>query len=317
MFVWQVHIRDIFLFQKQGDCAGAPHRGYNGVTHSTETAVTVWGSTPNKISMASHLNQRLEGIAMSDVKTDGVIDIPLEDMTDDLELEETNESPASDEKVDESSEADTEAKEETDEEPKGEETEDEEESKDETKVEETNPEEARKAAAREAYHQRQAARAKQEAQLAAAQAQELAEFAEAVNGDQEQIAFKQQQQAFYQTTISTNVDRLSAQVDQARTIPIFQDMTPARERAFNDAIDEFLIKNVTTDALGNPLQVKGNLYDFLQTKASLIEDLRRDGAKQEKSDTAKQRAAVTPRPGGSPKPPKVDQDLADFDAAWG
>lgn len=254
---------------------------------------------------------------MSDITPDEATDIQLEDMTDGLEPTETTESPASEEAVDEGTEAETEAE---GEEPEAEETEGEAKTEDKTeepaKPEETDPEEARKAAAREAYQQRKAQREAQEAQLAAAQARELQEFSDAVGGDQEQIAIKQQQQAFYQTTVSTNTDRLTAQIDQAKNIPVFQNMNPTVERAFNDAIDEFLVKNVTVDALGNPLQVRGNLYDFLQTKASLIEDLTRIGAKQEKSNIAKQRAAVTPKPSGSPKTPKVDKDLADFDSAW-
>jgi len=251
---------------------------------------------------------------MSDTTTDDAAEnIALEDMTDGMESTETTEAPASAEEATEETEAEeSEADEETQD---GEETEGEDEDT-EAETEETDTEETRKAAARAAYQERRAAREQQEAQLAAAQANELQEFTELVDGDQEQIAFKQQQQAFYQTTVSTNTDRLTAQIDQAKTIPVFQNMSPAVERAFNDAIDEFLVKSVSVDALGNPLQVRGSLYDFLQTKASLIEDLTRVGAKQEKSNIAKQRAAVTPKPSGSPRTPKVDKDLADFDSAW-
>lgn len=253
---------------------------------------------------------------MSDTQDTDItpIDLDLEDVesvdetVEDTETK-TEESPASDETEESEVESDADTSEETE----GEEEESEDSTED---TEETDPEEARKEAARKAFQERQQRRTEREAQLATLRAKDISN-AQQEGMDDEQLAIRELQWTNYVNTVRNNADKLENQYDAAiKGIDTFKNPTPAVKKMLEAAIDEFEARYTTVDNRGEIIDVRGNLYDFLQTKASLIEELTQIGARKEKSNIAKQKAAVTPKPSGSPKPSKVDKDLADFEAAF-
>jgi hypothetical protein len=253
---------------------------------------------------------------MSDITPDEVDNIELEDIGFDLEPTEAEETQASESEEKESPEVESEpeqpeveAEEETD-------GEDAEESKEPEAAEETDPEETRKEAARQAYQDRQARRAERENAIVEAREADLQQIAEQ-GADDEQIAIKELQWVNYQNTVTNNVDRLQTQFEQAKnSIEIFKNPSPAIQSLLDDAIDEFQAKNVSLDKLGNPINVRGNLTDFLTVKAGLIESLVRHGEAEAKKNVAKAKAATTPKPNGSPRQAKSDKDLDDFDRVF-
>lgn len=180
----------------------------------------------------------------------------------------------------------------------------------ESEVEETQTdEEARKEVARQAYEQRQKERQEREALMKKA-AQEHLDKAE----DQQDLALRQLQIDAYQNKVGNNVDRLQNQYDKAvNQIEVFTNPTPEVAEALGDALDEFQARFVQMDELGNPVEVNGDLYQFLQSKAGLIQKLTQIGAKKERVAKAKEKAAVTPTPTKTPKEPKSDPIVDAFD----
>lgn len=188
-----------------------------------------------------------------------------------------------------------------------EETETSEEATDET--EESQDEPDQKEIARQAYLQRQAERERREAEVAKA-SQDLLAQAE----DEQDLALKQLQIDAYQNKVSVNTDRLSIAYEKAvKDIEVFNNPTPEIAEYLNDAIDEFQARHVQIDNFGNPVQVTGDLYQFLQTKAGIVEKLTQSGARKERTASARQMAAVTPPPSSSPKESKVDPLMAGLD----
>lgn len=235
---------------------------------------------------------------------------------------ETEETPASE------SEEQAESKEAESKDEVTEEAEDKEESTDETEVEESDSdesekeseteteeetpetnEEARKEAARQAYEQRQKERQEREALMKKAAQEHLDQAA-----DEQDLALRQLQIDAYQNKVGNNVDKLQNQYDKAvNQIEVFNNPTPEVAEALGDALDEFQARFVQMDELGNPVEVNGDLYQFLQSKAGLIQKLTQIGAKKERVAKAKEKAAVTPTPTKTPKESKVDPIVDAFD----
>jgi flagellar biosynthesis GTPase FlhF len=226
-------------------------------------------------------------------------DTPTTETTTPEEVETTTEAPV--EEVEESEESPA---------SETEDTESSEEATDET--EESKDEPDQKEIARQAYLQRQAERERREAEVAKA-SQELLAQAE----DEQDLALKQLQIDAYQNKVTGNTDRLSIAYERAvKDIEVFNDPTPEIAEYLNDAIDEFQARHVTIDNFGNPIQVTGDLYQFLQTKAGIVEKLTQSGARKERTASARQMAAVTPPPSSSPKEPKVDPLMAGLDEVF-
>ncbi len=212
-----------------------------------------------------------------------------------------------DESVEESQEPDTEEPEESKEEESEEpEVETEEEPEDQSK------EDDRKEQARKAFEARQQARLeRQKAQ------EELARQHLEAAQDEQDLAFRQLQIDAYTNKVNSNTDRLTNQYEKAlNTIDAFRDPTPEVAEYLGEAIDEFEARFVQMDELGNPVEVKGDLYAFLQSKAGLVERLTQLGARKAKQSSAKEKAAVTPPPSAPTKEPKEDPAVKAFEAEF-
>lgn len=237
-------------------------------------------------------------------------------------LDESAETPASETKEEaetsdennaETTEADTEdTAEESNDETK--ESEDPEESSDEPKGDEPNSDEQDesvdpKELARQAYEARQQARQEREAQMSK-MAEEHLQAAE----DEKDLALRQLQIDAYTNKVNSNTDRLTNQYEKAlNSIQAFQNPTPEVKEFLDSAVDEFEARFVQIDELGNPVNVNGDLYAFLQTKAGLVEKLTQLGARKEKVSSAKEKANVTPTPSAPAKESKVDPALEAFE----
>lgn len=162
--------------------------------------------------------------------------------------------------------------------------------------------------------------------IAEREARKKAELAEAVSidrylqeakHDEEELAKRQLQvdaYALQKERVQINEDRLQNGLDKAiANIDILRDGSPEVKEALLSAVDDFEAMHVVKDAQGNPVEVRADIYEYLQTKADSIRRLTGVGARQNQKDkqTAKTRT-ITP-PSKAPKPPKVDPDLAAFE----
>lgn len=236
-------------------------------------------------------------------------------------LAESEETPASEtkEEVEETKEESVEESKEESEEPETEEPEEskEEESEEpevetEEEPEDQSKEDDRKEQARKAFEARQQARLeRQKAQ------EELARQHLEAAQDEQDLALRQLQIDAYTNKVNSNTDRLTNQYEKAlNTIDAFRDPTPEVAEYLGEAIDEFEARFVQMDELGNPVEVKGDLYAFLQSKAGLVERLTQLGARKAKQSSAKEKAAVTPPPSAPTKEPKEDPAVKAFEAEF-
>lgn len=222
------------------------------------------------------------------------------DTSNDTDVEETSEEVTETEETKEEAEETTEESTDT---------------KEESEADETESEQAQepdqKEIARQAYLQRQAEKAQREAAQAKAQQEYLDNAA-----DEQELALRQLQVDAYNNRVSTNSDRIATQWEKAQNIPFYQSQSPEVQEVLNDALDEFESRYVRFDNLGNPVEVKGNLYEFLSAKAEKFERLTQIGARNEKVAKAKQNAAITPPPASSPKEPKKDPLMQGMEAVF-
>lgn len=122
-------------------------------------------------------------------------------------------------------------------------------------------------------------------------------------------AYRVQQEA-----IRVNEDKLEAGIQRAvAQIPLFRQGSKAVQEELAASLDDFERMYVRKDDSGRPVEVLGNVFDFLQTKANSIERLRSDGAtRQVKSKTKQKSKTITP-PVRAPKKAKEDPAMAGFD----
>lgn len=236
---------------------------------------------------------------------------PASESEEQAESKETDSKEEVTEEAEDTEESTDESQDETEDESDSDESQKESDAESEETEEETpaTDEEARKEVARQAYEQRQKERQEREGLMKKAAQEHLDQAA-----DEQDLALRQLQIDAYQNKVGNNVDRLQNQYDKAvNQIEVFTNPTPEVAEALGDALDEFQARFVQMDELGNPVEVKGDLYQFLQSKAGLIQKLTQIGAKKERVAKAKEKAAVTPTPTKTPKEPKSDPVVDAFD----
>ena len=226
-------------------------------------------------------------------------DISFEDEDDSSEDDETEESeePEEDESADESTE-------ETEEE-----SEEDVEKDEETEAEETTAEEKKAESARKAFEKREAARLAKEKTKREAEGKYLSKAK-----DDSERAFRQLQIDAYNNNVRYNSDRLENGIEKAvARIDIISTGTPAEQDFMKEAIDDFERMYVVRDKNGDPIEVKGDVYEYLAKKAESARKLtgvRASNAQEAKGKTKARTMAV---PSRKPKEGKRDVDLDAFD----
>lgn len=132
--------------------------------------------------------------------------------------------------------------------------------------------------------------------------------------DERDLVVKQLQVDAYNNRIEINRDKLTNSYEKAlNSFDILRDESPEIKAAVDEAIDAFQAMNVTIDSYGNPLEVRGDLYKYLQTKADSIKNLAGLGARNQINSKTKEKSKVLTPPGKPPKESKEDPDLKAFD----
>lgn len=241
-------------------------------------------------------------------------DTSTEDSTD-LEDMEISFNDVDDDEEAEDSEDETGDTEPTDTEEDSEEDETEEEPVEESKEEDTTSKEERQrqnteAAARRVAEKQARERAKEEQQ------QKYLEDAE----DNRDLALRQLQIDAYNNKVDRNRNMLDSGIEKAvASIDLFRTGTPEIKEELARRLEDFEAKNVTYDSNGDPIQVKGDVYEYLQTEADSLQRILQSGARTQTKAKEKAKARTETIPSRAPKESKVDPDLQAFDdevAKW-
>lgn len=236
----------------------------------------------------------------------------LQDSSANEEVVETDESNESQDSEVEETETDSEEQsdaEETETEDQSEETDTEETDEQSEDESEDESEDNQADIARQAYLEREQKRQERESQIN----KELDQYTQNIpdedeNGDpipeyqRDLIARSRQQEVeLYKQKVSNNLEKLQNNFEKAtNSIDTFSEKNlkanPDIADALGDFIDEFQAKHVKLDDYGNPIEVTGDITQFLQRKAELVNRLTKSGAIGEKRASAKTQSNVTPAP---------------------
>lgn len=175
-------------------------------------------------------------------------------------------------------------------------------------TENTDPEADRKQKAREAYAERERKRKERELE----KQEEHQKYLDDATDDTDR-ALREVRLEAYIGRIERNQDKIQTGLDKAvANIDLLTKGTPEQKEALEDAYQEYLQMYVTTDKNGDPVEVKADVYEYLQKKADIIKRLtgvgERNGAKAK--NTARSRTDTIPT--RSPKENK-DEMLDGFD----
>lgn len=114
--------------------------------------------------------------------------------------------------------------------------------------------------------------------------------------------------------IEVNQEKLSAGIDRAvATIPLFKTGSPAVKEELAKSLDDFERMYVKKNDKGQPIEVLGNVVEFLQAKADSIMRLTGDGATQQDKSKKKQQSRTITPPVKAPKKAKADEMSDGFD----
>lgn len=182
----------------------------------------------------------------------------------------------------------------------------------ETKEDNTPSEEERKRLNDEYAKQRIAEReARQQAKQQ--QQQEYLQSAE----DARDLAVRQLQVDAYNNRVTTNTSMLESGIDRAiADIDLFRTGSPEVKEELAASLEVFEQLYVTRDANGDPVEVKADVNQYLQSQAARIRKLTGVGARSESTAKQKAKARTDSLPTRAPKEKAVDADVADFDSEF-
>jgi hypothetical protein len=240
------------------------------------------------------------------------MEVSFDDVADD-ETEEADDLGESELELDTEPAESEEQSEEDAEQPEVEETDEssDEESKEEdtTSKEETSKHNAEMAAKRIAEKQ-----AREQAKQA--QQQKYLEEAE----DNKDLALRQLQVDAYNNRVEKHKNNLENGIEKAvSSIDLFQSGSPEVKEILAQRLEDFERIYVEYDSNGDPVNVKGDVYEYLTKEADSIRKILNSGARSQVKAKDKAKARTDTLPTRAPKEPKVDPDLAAFDeevAKW-
>lgn len=132
------------------------------------------------------------------------------------------------------------------------------------------------------------------------------------------LAFRQLQVDAYNNRIETNTSKLDTGIDRAvADIDLFRTGSQSVRDELAASLDEFEAMYIVRDQNGDPVEVKGDVYQFLQAKADSIRRLLDDGKRSSVKDRTNARSRTDTLPDRKPKEAKKDDMLDGFDEEAG
>lgn len=138
--------------------------------------------------------------------------------------------------------------------------------------------------------------------------------------DQKDLALRQLQVDAYNNRVERNRDKLDSGIEKAvASIELFRTGDPEVKEELARRLEDFEAKHVQYDNNGDPVNVTGDVYDYLTKEADSIQRILNTGARRQTKAKDQAKARTVTLPTRAPKEPKVDPDLAAFDeevAKW-
>lgn len=132
--------------------------------------------------------------------------------------------------------------------------------------------------------------------------------------DERDTALRQLQVDAYNNKVERISNALTNGYEKAvKDFDILSSDLPAVKREVDAAIDAFQAQYVTVDAYGNPTEIRGDLYTYLQSKADSIAELTGLKVANQKASKDKEKSKVLTTPSKAPREKKADPDLDAFD----
>jgi hypothetical protein len=132
--------------------------------------------------------------------------------------------------------------------------------------------------------------------------------------DNHELALRQLQVDAYNNKVERNQSKLESGLEKAvASIDLFTKGTPEQKEQLLREVDKFEALYVTKDNNGDPIDVRGDVYQYLKTEADSISRLAGVGARQQTNSKKNEQSRTLTPPVRTPKQPKVDPDLAAFD----
>jgi hypothetical protein len=132
--------------------------------------------------------------------------------------------------------------------------------------------------------------------------------------DDTQLAVRQLQIDAYNNRVTFNRDKLESGIDRAMAnIPELTKGAPEVKQELLRALDDYEKMNVKYDQNGDPVNVEGDVYQYLTERADSIRRLTGVGARQSAKDKSNAKSRTFTPPSKTPKQPKVDAELDAFD----
>jgi len=120
--------------------------------------------------------------------------------------------------------------------------------------------------------------------------------------DNRDLALRQLQIDAYTNKVEGNTNKLTNGYERAvKDFDILRSSDPAIKEALDEAIDAFESMHVKLDAYGNPTEVSGDLYQYLQGKAESLSKLTGLGARQQIENKGREKSKTLTPPSRSPK----------------
>lgn len=267
-----------------------------------EPTVTEEAVKDNEVTQPDEVEQTDD---YADLESIEVSDTELED-TDEESNDEQSEDEESPEEVEEESE------------PAVTEEDKPEPSVDQSKSEDTADEEPQEEesvdVARKAFEERQQKRQEDEKKFHDQKLETQNKYLNEAENDTD-LAVRQLQIDAYTNRVDGNRSKLETGIDRAvADIKLFREGTPEQQEELIRRLDDFEEMFVRKDANGDPIEIAGDVYQYLQKEATAIEKLSRVGEVKGKKSAAQTKARTFVPPSSKPVEKKSDPDLDDFDS---
>lgn len=132
--------------------------------------------------------------------------------------------------------------------------------------------------------------------------------------DNRDLALRQLQVDAYNNRVEKHKNNLENGIEKAvSTIDLFQSGSPEVKEILAQRLEDFERIYVDYDSNGDPVNVKGDVYEYLTKEADSIRKILNTGARNQVKAKEKAKARTETLPTRAPKEPKVDPDLAAFD----
>ncbi len=132
--------------------------------------------------------------------------------------------------------------------------------------------------------------------------------------DNRDLALRQLQIDAYNNRVEKHRNSLDNGIEKAiANIDLFRTGTPEVKEALASSLEKFERMHVKYDTNGDPMNVTGNVYEYLLKEADSIRTLLNIGARGQSKAKDKAKARTDTLPTRAPKEPKVDPDIAAFD----